>query len=81
MDDARGASWQTARSVEGTEAALSQIEKQFGRGAIMRLSDDEVERDIQSCRPARSARHRAGRGRAAARAWSSLCPESSARRR
>ncbi|MDR2239726.1 MAG: recombinase RecA [Zoogloeaceae bacterium] len=28
-------------------AALAQIEKQFGKGSIMRLGDNEVERDIQ----------------------------------
>ena len=28
-------------------AALSQIEKQFGKGSIMRLGDGEVESDIQ----------------------------------
>jgi recombination protein RecA len=27
-------------------AALSQIEKQFGKGSIMRLGDDEIGRDI-----------------------------------
>jgi recombination protein RecA len=29
-------------------AALAQIEKQFGKGSIMRLGDDSVERDIQT---------------------------------
>ena len=29
-------------------AALSQIEKQFGKGSIMRLGDGEVESDIQT---------------------------------
>ena len=29
-------------------AALQQIEKQFGKGSIMRLGDDSVERDIQT---------------------------------
>jgi len=29
-------------------AALAQIEKQFGKGSIMRLGDGEVETDIQS---------------------------------
>ncbi|MCL4725083.1 MAG: DNA recombination/repair protein RecA, partial [Rhodocyclaceae bacterium] len=28
-------------------AALAQIEKQFGKGSIMRLGDGEVDRDIQ----------------------------------
>jgi recombination protein RecA len=29
-------------------AALAQIEKQFGKGSIMRLGDDSIERDIQT---------------------------------
>jgi recombination protein RecA len=29
------------------EAALSQIEKQFGKGSIMRLGEHDVARDIQ----------------------------------
>ena len=29
-------------------AALSQIEKQFGKGSIMRMGDGNVERDIQT---------------------------------
>ncbi|MDR3213678.1 MAG: recombinase RecA, partial [Azoarcus sp.] len=29
-------------------AALAQIEKQFGKGSIMRMGDDSVERDIQT---------------------------------
>ena len=28
-------------------AALTQIEKQFGKGSIMRMADGEVERDIE----------------------------------
>jgi recombination protein RecA len=28
-------------------AALSQIEKQFGKGSVMRYGDDTVEHDIQ----------------------------------
>jgi recombination protein RecA len=33
---------------EGADAAaLSQIEKQFGKGSVMRLSDAEVAEDIQ----------------------------------
>ncbi len=48
MDDARGAFVADSKERQkALAAALSQIEKQFGRGAIMRLSDDEVERDIQ----------------------------------
>jgi recombination protein RecA len=30
------------------EAALSQIEKQFGKGTVMRMSDGDVQRDIES---------------------------------
>ena len=29
-------------------AALAQIEKQFGKGSIMRLGDGEIEQDIQA---------------------------------
>ena len=29
-------------------AALAQIEKQFGKGSIMRMGDGTVERDIQT---------------------------------
>ena len=37
------------------QAALAQIEKQFGKGSIMRMSDGQLENDIQeigraSCR-------------------------------
>jgi recombination protein RecA len=48
MDDARGAFVADSKERQkALAAALSQIEKQFGRGAIMRLADEEVERDIQ----------------------------------
>jgi recombination protein RecA len=48
MDDARGAFVADSKERQkALAAALSQIEKQFGRGAIMRLSDDEVVPDIQ----------------------------------
>ena len=48
MDDARGAFVaDTKERQKALAAALAQIEKQFGRGAIMRLGDDEIERDIQ----------------------------------
>jgi recombination protein RecA len=48
MDDARGAFVADSKERQkALAAALSQIEKQFGRGAIMRLADDEIERDIQ----------------------------------
>ena len=35
-------------------AALSQIEKQFGKGSIMRMGDGSIERDIQTVSTARS---------------------------
>ncbi len=48
MDDARGAFVADSKERQkALAAALSQIEKQFGRGAIMRLDDDQIERDIQ----------------------------------
>ncbi len=48
MDDARGAFVADSKERQkALAAALSQIEKQFGRGAIMRLADGEVVRDIQ----------------------------------
>jgi recombination protein RecA len=48
MDDARGAFVADSKERQkALAAALAQIEKQFGRGAIMRLADDEVERNIQ----------------------------------
>ena len=48
MDDARGAFVADSKERQkALAAALAQIEKQFGRGAIMRLADDQVERDIQ----------------------------------
>ena len=33
--------------VKALSAALSQIEKQYGKGAIMRMGDHDVVRDIQ----------------------------------
>jgi recombination protein RecA len=48
MDDARGAFVADSKERQkALAAALSQIEKQFGRGAIMRMDDDQVDRDIQ----------------------------------
>jgi recombination protein RecA len=48
MDDSRSVFVADSKERQkALAAALSQIEKQFGRGAIMRLADDEVERDIQ----------------------------------
>src|SRR3989338_8630423 len=29
-------------------AALAQIERQFGKGSVMRMSDDAIERDIEA---------------------------------
>ncbi len=43
MNDAKS---RTERG-KALSAALAQIEKQFGKGAVMRFSDAEVERDIQ----------------------------------
>jgi recombination protein RecA len=48
MDDARGVFVADSKERQkALAAALSQIEKQFGRGAIMRMADEEIERDIQ----------------------------------
>jgi recombination protein RecA len=47
MDDGRSA-WvvDSKERQKALAAALAQIEKQFGKGSIMRLADGEVERDI-----------------------------------
>jgi len=48
MDDGRGAFVADSKERQkALAAALSQIEKQFGKGSIMRLADGEVVRDIQ----------------------------------
>jgi recombination protein RecA len=48
MDDSRGAYVADSKERQkALAAALSQIEKQFGRGTIMRMADEEIERDIQ----------------------------------
>jgi len=48
MDDARSAFVADSKERQkALAAALAQIEKQFGRGAVMRLAGDEIERDIQ----------------------------------
>src|SRR5271165_44123 len=48
MDDGRSASVADSKERQkALAAALSQIEKQFGKGSIMRLADGEVEPDIQ----------------------------------
>ena len=50
------------------QAALSQIEKQFGKGSIMKLGEAEISQDIQVVSTGSlGLGHRAGRGRAAAR--------------
>lgn len=47
MDDLRTKN-QSADKVKALAAALSQIEKQFGKGSIMRFGENEVPEDIQS---------------------------------
>ena len=39
--------WPLPRKAKALAAALSQIEKQFGKGSIMRYGDNEVSHDIQ----------------------------------
>ncbi len=45
MEDLRHKN-QSAEKVKALEAALSQIEKQFGKGSIMRFGESDVEHDI-----------------------------------
>jgi len=47
MDDKKAGAGVNAEKQKALAAALSQIEKQFGKGSIMRLGDGEVEQDIQ----------------------------------
>ena len=50
MDDTKASKAAAAAQAEKTKAlaaALSQIEKQFGKGSVMRYGDNEVEHDIQ----------------------------------
>ena len=48
MDDGRSALVADSRERQkALAAALAQIEKQFGKGSIMRLADGEIEHDIQ----------------------------------
>ncbi|MFA7680921.1 MAG: recombinase RecA [Pigmentiphaga sp.] len=50
MDDTKGSKAATAAQAEKQKAlaaALSQIEKQFGKGSVMRYGDNEVQHDIQ----------------------------------
>ncbi|MGI4811997.1 MAG: recombinase RecA [Janthinobacterium lividum] len=46
-DSKKGAAGLTAEKGKALSAALAQIEKQFGKGSIMRLGDGEVIEDIQ----------------------------------
>jgi recombination protein RecA len=47
MDDGRSMVVDSKERQKALAAALSQIEKQFGKGSIMRLADGEVAEDIQ----------------------------------
>lgn len=47
MEDLRTKN-QSSEKVKALAAALSQIEKQFGKGSIMRFGENEVIDDIQS---------------------------------
>ncbi|MBO4121423.1 recombinase RecA [Cupriavidus gilardii] len=47
MDDGKKAAGVSAEKQKALAAALAQIEKQFGKGSIMRMGDGEVEQDIQ----------------------------------
>ena len=47
MDDKNSKAVASERS-KALAAALSQIEKQFGKGSIMRYGDDNVEHDIHT---------------------------------
>ncbi len=47
MDDKKAGAGLSAEKQKALAAALTQIEKQFGKGSIMRLGDGEVEKDIQ----------------------------------
>jgi recombination protein RecA len=47
MDDKKAGAGVSAEKQKALAAALSQIEKQFGKGSIMRLGDGEIEQDIQ----------------------------------
>jgi len=47
MNDAKNDAKSRTERGKALSAALAQIEKQFGKGAVMKFSDAEVERDIQ----------------------------------
>jgi len=45
--DAKQSKAASAERAKALAAALSQIEKQFGKGSVMRYGDNQVEHDIQ----------------------------------
>jgi recombination protein RecA len=47
MDDGRGVVVDSKERQKALAAALAQIEKQFGKGSVMRLADGEIAEDIQ----------------------------------
>ncbi|RQZ16139.1 recombinase RecA [Burkholderia sp. Bp9031] len=47
MEDSKKGSGMTAEKSKALAAALAQIEKQFGKGSIMRMGDGEATEDIQ----------------------------------
>ncbi|NTX30160.1 recombinase RecA [Burkholderia pyrrocinia] len=47
MEESKKGSGMTAEKSKALAAALAQIEKQFGKGSIMRMGDGEVAEDIQ----------------------------------
>jgi recombination protein RecA len=47
MDDGRGVVVDSKERQKALAAALAQIEKQFGKGSVMRLADGEIVEDIQ----------------------------------
>lgn len=47
MDDGKKGAGVSAEKQKALAAALAQIEKQFGKGSIMRMGDGDVEKDIQ----------------------------------
>jgi recombination protein RecA len=47
MEDSKKGSGMTAEKSKALAAALAQIEKQFGKGSIMRMGDGEAAEDIQ----------------------------------
>ena len=47
MEESKKGSGMTAEKSKALAAALAQIEKQFGKGSIMRMGDGEAAEDIQ----------------------------------